>query len=118
MNARYPARPLDRKGELRALSPSARRYTAPMEAFDPDFTIRRRKPRGRPIRTQGGEGGMVGAGNNYLAETPKNPVGARPGNRNALKHGRHTAASIALRRRVSDLKARIAAAIASVGKTP
>jgi hypothetical protein len=29
--------------------------------------------------------------------------GARPGNRNALRHGRHTAEALALRRRVREL---------------
>jgi hypothetical protein len=83
-----------------------------MEAFDPNFVIRRRKPRGRPI-VRGEEGGGVKgkSRNNYLAQTPKNPVGARPGNRNALKHGLCTAA---FEGRLRGLRARIAAAIALV----
>jgi hypothetical protein len=85
-----------------------------MEAFDPDFSIRRRKQRGRPIApVQGGEGEPQG-GNNYLAETPKSPAGARPGNRHALTHGHYRADRIALRRKVSDLKRRAAALIAMV----
>jgi hypothetical protein len=83
-----------------------------MDMHDPAPVIRRRKLRGRPIAPGGEGGGVKGKSrNNYLAETPKNPVGAKPGNRNALRHGLYAAA---LQGRLRSLKARIAAALALV----
>ena len=111
----YPAPALDREGELRSLSTAPVLYTGAMNTNEPAPRIRRRKPRGRPIVPCGyGGGGTADGGNNYLAETPKNPVGAKPGNRNALVHGRCGADWIALRRKIDDLKRRVAALIAEV----
>ena len=68
-----------------------------------------------------GEGETLSPQNNYLAEAPKNPIGARPGNRNALKHGRFTAEArarrAALTARIRDMRRRVAAAIAQVEET-
>jgi hypothetical protein len=90
-----------------------------MNMFEPGFVIRRRKPRGRPIRPAEGEGrGAQEVQNNYLAETPKNRAGARPGNRNAVTHGGYTAESrarhAALRAAIRDLKLRAEILLAMV----
>ena len=47
----------------------------------------------RRARKAGGEGGTPSPGNNYVADAPKKPAGARPGNRNAVTHGGHTVES-------------------------
>jgi len=41
----------------------------------------------RPRRARKVEGGTHSPQNNYIAEAPKNPIGAMPGNRNAVTHG-------------------------------
>jgi hypothetical protein len=91
VSALYPACAFDRKGKLHSLSTARAFYTGAMDTNEAMPVIRRRKPRGRPItRAPGGEGGMAEGGNNYVAETPKNPIGASPGNRNAVTHGGYT----------------------------
>jgi hypothetical protein len=79
------------------------RYTARMTTHDFIATpviaaARARKLRGRAL--MGGEGGAPTPENNYIAETPKKRAGARPGNRNARKHGDYSALSIARRKEV------------------
>jgi hypothetical protein len=70
----------------------------------------RRLPRG--ARKDGGEGSTPAPRNNYVADAPKKPAGARPGNRNALKHGRFTAENrarhAALAALIEDLRQRAA----------
>src|SRR5215470_7966089 len=53
----------------------------------------RRKSENNLPRGEWGEGGSPGTTNNYVAET--RPVGAPKGNRNALRHGRRSAAVVA-----------------------
>jgi len=73
----------------------------------------------KPRRRKTGGQGAPAARNNYLAQAPKKPAGARPGNRNAWKHGgystqtRATRAEIALR--VDTLLRTIDAALAMLG---
>jgi hypothetical protein len=99
-----------------------------MDTTEPTPVIRRRKPRGRPIvpGAQGGRGGTAEVENNYVAETPKNPIGARPGNRNAVTHGgytvdskaRHAALREAVRRLCDRADALIAVVDAPKGRLP
>ncbi len=78
-----------------------------------------KKIRGRAL-TPGREGGAPAGENNFVAETPKNPAGARPGNRNALKHGRYTrekrARMAEVRARIRQFTRRVNAALARVEK--
>jgi hypothetical protein len=93
-------------------------YNPAMDTTEPAPVIRRRKVRGRPIVSGGGGRGMAKGQNNYLAEAPKNPVGARPGNRNAVTHGCFTAEFVALRKTIRVLKARAILLIAQAERRP
>ncbi len=65
-------------------------------------TAARRLP--RRARKMGGKGGTPAfPQNNFIAEAPKNPIGARPGNRNAVTHGHHTVDSRARRAAIKSL---------------
>jgi hypothetical protein len=80
------------------------------------IAMKRRPRRARKADGEGAEARLPQ--NNYLAEAPKNPIGARPGNRNALKQGGFTAEARARRAgltvRIRDLRRRVAEAVARV----